>query len=488
MSGRKLQVMKALVKTFDARVSALAKLDGQSVADIITAASDIALVLDERGIIRDLAIGGTDSAFEESREWMGQGWSDTVTVDSRAKIEEMLKEVASDGVSRRRQVNHPSASGPDIPVAYTAIRLGRGGDFVAIGRDLRAVSALQRRLVEAQQSLERDYWRMRHIETRYRLLFQVSSEPVLVVDGSTLKVVDANPAAAKIFAATPKKLIGRVFPFDLQRKSFQAVERHLAAVRASGQSAEVTVRLEASGQAFSLSASLVRQENASLFLVRLLPQQSEGVTSADVEQSMRVGHLLQNAPDGFVLIDFEGKILSANRAFLDLAQLATEDQARGQSLAQWLGRPGADLGVLLATIKEHGLARLFSTALRGQFGSTAEVELSAVAAPSGEQPCIGMTIRDIGRRLMHGPEGARDLTRAVEQLTGLVGRVALRTLVRETSDLVERHFVEAALELAGDNRTSAAEILGVSRQSLYVKLRRFNLLASPDGPTGRQVS
>ena len=47
-------------------------------------------------------------------------------------------------------------------------------------------------------------------------------------------------------------------------------------------------------------------------------------------------------------------------------------------------------------------------------------------------------------------------------------------------DLVERHFIEAALELTSDNRTSAAEGLGVSRQSLYVKLRRHRLV-SPDG-------
>jgi transcriptional regulator PpsR len=113
--------------------------------------------------------------------------------------------------------------------------------------------------------------------------------------------------------------------------------------------------------------------------------------------------------------------------------------------------------------------------VRGEYGSSTEVELSAVMAPSGPEPCIGLTVRDVGRRLAHGPQGARDLTLAVEQLTGLVGRVSLRDLVRDTTDLVERHFIEAALELTGHNRTSAAEVLGVSRQSLYVKMRRYQL-------------
>ena len=51
----------------------------------------------------------------------------------------------------------------------------------------------------------------------------------------------------------------------------------------------------------------------------------------------------------------------------------------------------------------------------------------------------------------------------------------LKELVRETTDVIERLCIEAALELTGDNRASAAEILGLSRQSLYVKLRRYGL-------------
>ena len=51
----------------------------------------------------------------------------------------------------------------------------------------------------------------------------------------------------------------------------------------------------------------------------------------------------------------------------------------------------------------------------------------------------------------------------------------LKDLVRETTDLIERLCIEAALELTHDNRASAAEMLGLSRQSLYVKLRRYGL-------------
>jgi DNA-binding NtrC family response regulator len=63
----------------------------------------------------------------------------------------------------------------------------------------------------------------------------------------------------------------------------------------------------------------------------------------------------------------------------------------------------------------------------------------------------------------------------VEQLTELVGRVPLKELVRESTDMIERLCIEAALELTNDNRASAAEVLGLSRQSLYAKLHRHGI-------------
>ena len=95
--------------------------------------------------------------------------------------------------------------------------------------------------------------------------------------------------------------------------------------------------------------------------------------------------------------------------------------------------------------------------------------------PENGEPCFGFTLRNVGRRLAVDSKAARELPRSVEQLTELVGRVSLKDLVRETTDVIERLCIEAALELTRDNRASAAAMLGLSRQSLYVKLRRYGL-------------
>jgi DNA-binding NtrC family response regulator len=66
--------------------------------------------------------------------------------------------------------------------------------------------------------------------------------------------------------------------------------------------------------------------------------------------------------------------------------------------------------------------------------------------------------------------------RSVDQLSELVGHMSLKEVVRETTDVVERLCIEAALKLTSDNRASAAQMLGLSRQSLYAKLRRFGMV------------
>jgi transcriptional regulator PpsR len=456
---------------FRAPKRTLGDLDAEIAAQLIAAAADIALILDAKGVIRDVALGSTELVQEGYDSWVGTPWIEHVTAESRPKVEELLRDAASKAPLRWRQVTHPSKRGADVPVRYTALQIGKSGRIVAIGRDLRTVAALQQRLVDAQQSMEREYARLRHAETRYRLLFQIASQPILIVDANSLKVVEANPAAGQLLNKSIKRLGGRSFPELFEAEGAKALHAHFASVRATGRADEVTAKLHEGKQETVVSASLFRQENASHFLVRLSPV----LDGPAVPKSSKLFSVVENLPDGFVVTDLDRRILTANPAFLDLAELASEEQARGESLDRWVGRPGVDLDALIAAMREHGSVRHFSTIMRGEYGSNEEVEVSAVSVLTGEHPCYGFTIRNVGRREPAKPRRPRELPRSVEQLTQLVGRVTLKELVRETTDVIERLCIEAALELTGDNRASAAEMLGLSRQSLYSKLRRFGL-------------
>lgn len=168
-------------------------------------------------------------------------------------------------------------------------------------------------------------------------------------------------------------------------------------------------------------------------------------------------------------------VLHANRAFLELAQLASRHQAIGEPLDRWLGRPGIDLPLIQGTLTDHGVIRNFPTIVRGAFGGVEAVELSAVTAWAGDSGSIGLIIRSKGAQAASPPQRGPALPRSVEQLAKLVGNVPLKDIVRETSDVIERLCIESALDLSRNNRAASAQMLGLSRQSFYAKLRRHGL-------------
>jgi transcriptional regulator PpsR len=164
-----------------------------------------------------------------------------------------------------------------------------------------------------------------------------------------------------------------------------------------------------------------------------------------------------------------------------MVRLPTRQRAIGRSLNEFLGRARLERNILLDTLREHGSVRNFGTVLRNALDEPEDVEISAIAVPDGGETTYNLTIRGV-RRPPAGRTGATsESRRSVEQLTKLVGRVKLKDLVRESSDLVEKLCIEAALELTRNNRASAADLLGVSRQSLYSKLHRFGLGNLADG-------
>jgi transcriptional regulator PpsR len=357
-------------------------------------------------------------------------------------------------------------------VRYQALDAGREGQVIAIGRDDRATSAIQQRLLEAQQAMERDYSRLRDAESRYRLVFQLSGEPVMVIDSASKKIVEANPAAELLIGDGKSKLPGSAFARIFDSASQDAAASLLVVVHAAARGSS-QVRLSCKGRPFLASAALFRHQGATQCLVRLTPTEPGGAVASGFGASLQT--MLEKMPDAFVLTDGALDILSANAAFLDLVRVATKAQAIGQSLNQFLGRAGLERNILVDNLREYGSVRNFGAVVRTQFDEPEDVEVSAVSVSDEGEAFFGFVFRGVRRRQGDLSPNPPELRRSVEQLTELVGRVKLKELVRETTDLVERLCIEAALELTKNNRASAAEILGLSRQSLYSKLHRFGL-------------
>jgi transcriptional regulator PpsR len=448
-------------------------LDESNLTILLEAAADLALIVDKAGKITHVSGASTDFESEIGALLVGQQLVDTVVDDSREKAEELLA-VSDRSATVVRDLSHRLPDGREIPVRYGAAPVFRDGRIAILGRDMRAIAALQQQVLDAQKALEQDYWKLRHVETRYRLLFQSANEPLLIIDEASRRILEANPLADKHLSSGKRSIVGKAFPIGFDTEGADALRNLLLEAGAVGRATLPAVHSADGTEEFRVSATLLRQGNEARYLIRLSYAGSARNAHAG-ESTGCIESVMRHAPDAVVLTDTDGRIRSVNQTFLDMAQLASEEQVAGRSIDHWLGRSAVDLNVLLNNLREHESVRLFATKLRSEFGTTTDVEISVGPYEDSDEAGFAFFIRDVSRRLS-GESGNRpELPRSVEQITQQVGRVPLKDLVRQSTDLVERLCIETALELTGDNRASAAELLGVSRQGLYAKLNRYHL-------------
>jgi hypothetical protein len=108
----------------------LQQLDAGESALLLSAAADIALVINADGTLSDRVFAGPDLPAELLASWPGKAWTDVSTIESRPKIEQMLQEAAMGLPPRWRQINHQQPDGSvKIPAALRPY-LG-GAEFIA---------------------------------------------------------------------------------------------------------------------------------------------------------------------------------------------------------------------------------------------------------------------------------------------------------------------------------------------------------------------
>lgn len=453
-------------------------LEASTFSKLLGVVSDVSLVIDNHGVIEDVSTGQDTMATLGCQSWLGKRWVDTVTSESKKKIEDLL--VVQPGTQNLvwRHVNHPMPSGGEAAIQYITVAL-KGKKLLAVGRNLERLAELQRRLVETQQSMERDFLRLRHIEARYRVLFETSPEAVLMVDAHSYRLIEANAGAQALFKDAGKRLVGRDFRECVESQSQGEVQSLLRTALATGRIEMCSALLPGSSSPVTVSASVFRQDGGAQFLVRLTQREPSASSHLKIDASVVLSELMAHFPDGWLLTDTSGTIRSVNEEGMALLGLTATSQVVGQSLERWLIRGAVDWGVINTSLKQQKPVRNFATEVRTLSGMTLPVEISGVYLAKPE-PLFVMFVRDLNRRPPSSNQLSQTVPNPFADLSQLVGRRPIKDIVGETVDTIERMCIEAALELTHNNRASAAEMLGLSRQSLYVKLRRFGISSEND--------
>ena len=430
---------------------------------MVSLGGDIALVLDEDGIVRRVDQRASTPLATDAHQWIGRRWTDTVTIESRPKLESLIAEAKPDCATRKREVNHPSINGSTVAVAYTAMRLGTDGPILAVGRDLGISAALQQRFLGAQQEMERNYSRARQSEARYRLLFQVATDAVVVVDGANLLIVEANQSATELFDLTAAQVVGQSADFAFERDSRKIVTAGLKAALESGQSTETRGLLRGKARSASVTSTPFKVVDSLQLLVRIRTTEQLAASS---DLGATLARLVDSATEGVAVTDVDGCVLVANPAFLKLIQARTEASVRGRPLSDWISLPEKPFDTLLRQVLKEGMTEYAQSQLLLGNALLKPIEVAATLLSEIDPPCIGFSVRLATTASGDLAATVEPVQAAMKVLCDQVGSQALPELMRRAADMLQRNFIRMAMERAGADLNKAATILGINRQQL----------------------
>jgi transcriptional regulator PpsR len=446
-------------------------------SSIISALADFALVIDRDGKILSILAAPNHTATVALDQWENSNVRDYLTTESVRKFADALVgHLSNPDAQRQTELNHyDSKTDVEFPVVYTMHGIGSEETILLMGRDLRPIADMQKQLVDAQIAVERDFELKRGYDTRFRVLMQSVQDAVVFVNVSTGKIIDANAAAAGLLLRSVEELKDTEFAKLFEEQGRSELLAEMAASALSEGPSSVRLVDEKSGRNLNAIPSFFRAAGTRTMLCRLTAKTDVEATVGTVPLAMSA--LFEVGPDAIVITDSAGQIVSANEAFLDLTDMAHGAAVSGRSLADFLDRGTVDLKVLLDSTGRSGRMRIYSTKLKGQFEGLSPVNVSATPIEGSPDAAFAFVVRSTDPQQKNEQDARTDDPHSA---VDLVGNASLKEIVADTTDVIEKICIETAIELTSNNRVAAAEMLGLSRQSLYVKLRKYGLLSRSD--------
>ncbi|MGE0311955.1 MAG: hypothetical protein AB7P21_10100 [Lautropia sp.] len=472
-------------RTPGAELECLSAYGAQVASLLALVSSDIALVIGRDGRITDMAVG-SESLDGVVSGWVGRSWANTATADTRRKIEDLLAEVADGAVSRTRQINHRNEAGADVPFSYSAIRLGVGGPVIAVGRDLRAVSAIQQQFVDAQQALERDYWKRRQAELRDRQLLVVASDPVLAVQAGSLEVVAANRAALELFPRPAGVPLTTLFEQILDPIAVGALAGQLRAIQGNARSLAFSLRSALAAGGIELSVSLLGvREDGILRVHASLPPGFADAFARHVGRSPDTARAQQAS--AVAIVDSSGRLQVADTVFLRLCGVEMPREVQGRPLSELIVEPTDFVRRMLDGATREAVWSCPQAILVDSAGTRVRVDACATMIDDDDQLRIGIDLRRLEPAVRTGEPAAA----AVDALNGLlesIGSRSIESLLGEGSALVERALLASALARSEHDIDRAAALLKVDAAWLTQRLQRLDDGVGGPAPHARRLN
>jgi len=453
-------------------------IEPEIVTEIISRITDLALVVSQTGQVLGVLSSPTFKARFGLARWEGQQLRSLLTIESIEKFEERLDVFLADRSKAVRPVelNHAATEDQlEFPVRYSFHHIGNDGAILLLGQDLRPIAEMQQQLVSAQIALEQDFENQREFNTRLRVLMAAMEEGTLFVSASDGQIEDCNPAAAVMLNLTRAEIVGSNVTDLLQDPDGANVLQELGRVGSAGKPGRVAALAVSNQHRLTLHPTMFRSAGAQTLLCRMSAQE-QGITPTVGGLPDHLAGVFERGADSIVFVTQVGAVLSANDAFLRLTNATHLMSIKDRQFSDFLGRGTVDLNVMRENAARTGSMRLYATRILGEHGAEVPVEIATTQIATGDQPIYAFVIRDASRAELVRTSGSQVTDVDARSVVELIGSHTLKGIVAKTTDVIEKMCIETAVELTSNNRVAAAEMLGLSRQSLYVKLRKYDLL------------
>lgn len=450
-------------------------IEPEFLRSIVAAASDIALVISRDCLVQSVLINSNDTSYGNLDDWEGRRIQQFLTPESVPKFEgAVARFVEGEESMRPVELNHSDNAVWEFPIRYTFHMIGTDGQILLLGRDLRLIAETQQHLVQAQMALERGYEARREFDSRYRLLLATTRDAIVFVSVGTGRIKDINDPAASLLGASRDDLTGATFAQEFKDKRSGEFVESLVNLAISESVSDLEVQTRRSRKRVTLTPTVFRAGGERVLICRLDPDEDARVVDDQLIQNLSA--LYYSGADAVVFSDAKGIIAAANDSFLNMADAAHMSDVKGRSLGDFLARGQIDLNVLIENAQRTGNMRMYATQLVNDYGGKVAIEISTTWLNDRSSPAIAFVLRDVSRvDAVRKPAASAD-ENSQHSVMELVGSASLKEIVAETTDVVEKMCIETAVTLTRNNRVAAAEMLGLSRQSLYVKLRKYGLI------------
>jgi len=235
-------------------------LEPESLSGIIAAASDIALVIDDKTTVLSALISPTADGFGNLNHWEGRPIIEFLADDSIEKFQKAhAKFITGEDLRKPIELNHEDNATWKHPVRYTVHRFGQENTALLLGRDLRPIAETQQQLVQAQIALEQGYEARREFDSRYRVMLSKTREAIVFVSLRDGRVSDCSDAAATLLGLKRDAAAGTTFSQLLKdRSSAELMESMLNASLAEGGGGSIEVKADRSEQRLIIEPSVFR--------------------------------------------------------------------------------------------------------------------------------------------------------------------------------------------------------------------------------------